>query len=59
VHLLRVELDMATGDQVLVAYALADGARTWAAPLPEQVDALLVLDGRLFGQLGNQLSRIG
>lgn len=59
VHLLRVELDMATGDQVLAAYALADGARTWAAPLPEQVDALLVLDGRLFGQLGNQLSRIG
>jgi outer membrane protein assembly factor BamB len=59
VHLLRVERDMATGDQVLAAYALGDGGRTWATPLPEQVDALLVRDGRLYGQHDRLLHRVG
>jgi outer membrane protein assembly factor BamB len=59
VHLLRVERDMADGGRLLVAYALADGARTWSAPLPEQVDALLVRDGRLFGYVRDQAYRLG
>jgi outer membrane protein assembly factor BamB len=59
VHLLRVERDMANGGRLLVAYALADGARTWSTPLPEQVDALLVRDGRLFGYDRDQAYRLG
>lgn len=50
VHLLRVERDPATGDQVLAAYALADGGPVWSTPLPERVDTLLVRDGSLYGR---------
>lgn len=59
VHLLRVERDTANGGRVLVAYGFADGVRTWSSPVPEQVDALVVRDGRLFGHAGDQVYRLG
>lgn len=59
VHLLRVERDPAAGGQVLAAYALADGSRTWSTPMPEQVDTLLVRDGQLYGRHDSELLRIG
>lgn len=58
VSLLRSERDMATGDQVLAAYALGDGDRAWATPLPEEAGGLLVRGGRLYGQVTDGLVRI-
>ncbi len=59
VSLLRVERDTGTGERVLVAYALADGRRSWSTPLPEEAASLFVRDGRLFGLRDEQVVLLG
>lgn len=47
-HLFLLEAGGDTG-RVLAAYALADGARAWAVPVPNEINRLAVIEHRLFG----------
>jgi outer membrane protein assembly factor BamB len=49
VALLRTELVRSTSRRVLAAYALDDGRRLWATPLPDGVDQVRAQDGVLYG----------
>ncbi|RMI09498.1 hypothetical protein EBM89_09960 [Cellulomonas triticagri] len=49
VSLLRVERDPDSGDDVLAAYRLRDGARLWAEPMPAGVNSVASVSGTLFG----------
>lgn len=50
VALLRTELVRDTGERVLAAYALDDGRRAWATPLPAGVDQVWTQGGVLHGR---------